>query len=105
MHAHTCIAVFNYYWTVTSIAAGRIGDTLGRRGTLFSGAVVFAVGGAIQTLTNGFTVMVVGRIVAGFGVGLLSFVDPDKTENHLSLRCLQGLLYRYTSPKFLLQTM
>ena len=58
--------------TVTSVAAGRIGDSLGRRGTLFVGAVVFAVGGAIQTLTPGFWVMVVGRIVAGFGVGLLS---------------------------------
>ena len=57
---------------VTSIAAGRIGDTLGRRGTLFVGAVVFALGGAIQTLTPGFWIMVVGRIVAGFGVGLLS---------------------------------
>ena len=65
--AHACVNC-----TVTSLAAGRIGDSLGRRGTLFVGAIVFALGGAIQTLTPGFWIMVVGRIVAGFGVGLLS---------------------------------
>lgn len=58
--------------TVTSLAAGRIGDSIGRRGTLFSGAVVFALGGALQTFTNGFNMMCAGRIVSGFGVGLLS---------------------------------
>lgn len=64
---------------VTSLAAGRIGDIIGRRGTLFSGAVVFAIGGAIQTLTPGFWIMVVGRIIAGFGVGLLSYVSVPPT--------------------------
>ena len=52
-----------------------MGDIIGRKGTLFIGAIVFTVGGAIQTFTNGFTVMVVGRIVSGFGVGLLSSVQ------------------------------
>ncbi|KAI0687760.1 general substrate transporter [Cytidiella melzeri] len=72
----TMVAVLEIGAFVTSVAAGRIGDILGRRGTLFSGAVIFAVGGAIQTFTNGFTIMVVGRIVAGFGVGLLSTIVP-----------------------------
>ena len=67
-----CVLISGQLQTVTSLAAGRIGDSLGRRGTLFVGAVVFALGGAIQTLTPGFWIMVVGRIVAGFGVGLLS---------------------------------
>jgi MFS family permease len=57
---------------VTSLAAGRLGDIIGRRGTLFIGACVFTIGGAIQTGTTGFASMVVGRIVSGFGVGLLS---------------------------------
>ena len=57
---------------MTSIAAGRIGDTIGRKGTLFAGAVVFTVGGAIQTLTVGFWTMILGRVLSGFGVGLLS---------------------------------
>lgn len=72
---------------VTSLAAGRIGDSLGRRGTLFVGAVVFALGGAIQTLTSGFWVMVFGRIIAGFGVGLLSYVGYPTAAANLLTRC------------------
>lgn len=60
------------YSTVTSLAAGRIGDAVGRRGTLFTGAVVFTIGGAIQTFTGGIPSMIIGRLVSGFGVGLLS---------------------------------
>jgi len=58
--------------SVTSVAAGRVGDIIGRKGTLFIGALVFTVGGAVQTLTNGFWTMIVGRVISGFGVGLLS---------------------------------
>jgi MFS family permease len=57
---------------VTSIAAGQVGDLIGRKGTLFAGAVVFTIGGAIQTLTIGFWTMILGRVLSGFGVGLLS---------------------------------
>lgn len=56
----------------TSIAAGRVGDIIGRRGTLLVGAFVFTIGGAVQTFTTGFYVMIIGRVISGFGVGLLS---------------------------------
>lgn len=62
---------------VTSIAAGRVADIIGRRKTLFTGACIFVVGGAIQTFTTGFKMMVLGRIVSGFGVGLLSCVHVN----------------------------
>ena len=61
---------------VTSVAAGRVGDVIGRKGTLFIGALVFTLGGAVQTFTTGFVVMVIGRIISGFGVGLLSTIVP-----------------------------
>ncbi|KLO09333.1 general substrate transporter [Schizopora paradoxa] len=61
---------------ITSVASGRVGDLIGRKMTLFWGAVVFTIGGAIQTLANGFLMMVIGRIVSGFGVGLLSTIVP-----------------------------
>lgn len=57
---------------VTSLLAGRIGDIYGRRVTLFLGATIFTIGGALQTFTTGFTMMVFGRIISGFGVGFLS---------------------------------
>lgn len=68
------IGLIYSHWLIeaTSIAAGRVGDIIGRRGTLLIGAIVFTIGGAIQTFTIGFWSMVVGRIVSGFGVGLLS---------------------------------
>lgn len=59
-----------------------MGDIIGRKGTLFIGAIVFTIGGVIQTFTNGFTVMVVGRIVSGFGVGLLSLVSRERTASY-----------------------
>lgn len=59
---------------VTALAAGRVGDIIGRKGTLFSGAVVFTIGGAIQTWSTGYYLMIIGRIVSGLGVGLLSYV-------------------------------
>ena len=57
---------------VTSLAAGRVGDIFGRKKTLCAGATLFTAGGAVQTFTNGYELMVVGRIISGFGVGLLS---------------------------------
>jgi len=72
----TMVAVLELGALATTIAAGRVGDIIGRKGTLFIGAIVFTIGGAIQTFTNGFTVMVVGRIISGFGVGLLSTIVP-----------------------------
>jgi MFS family permease len=66
------VAVLEIGAFFTSIAAGRVGDMIGRRGTLFIGAVIFTIGGAVQTFTVGFWSMVVGRIVSGCGVGLLS---------------------------------
>jgi len=72
----TMVAVLEIGAFITSLAAGRLGDLIGRKGTLFIGAVVFTIGGAIQTFTNGFWTMVVGRVVSGFGVGLLSTIVP-----------------------------
>jgi len=66
----------------TSLAAGRVGDMIGRKGTLSVGAVVFTIGGALQTLTVGFWSMILGRVISGFGVGLLSLVN--KTNRLIS---------------------
>ncbi|KAG5350842.1 hypothetical protein C0989_009046 [Termitomyces sp. Mn162] len=80
----TMVSVLEIGAFVTSVAAGRVGDIIGRKGTLFLGSVVFTIGGTIQTFSAGFTSMVIGRIVSGFGVGLLSWlIDSDKDEEGL----------------------
>lgn len=60
----------------TSLACGVLADIFGRKKTLLVGAIVFSIGGALQTFTTGFASMVAGRIVAGFGVGVLSMIVP-----------------------------
>ncbi|KAF8626000.1 hypothetical protein AX17_006723 [Amanita inopinata Kibby_2008] len=70
------VAILEIGALITSLAAGRVGDIVGRKGTLFSGALIFTIGGVIQTFTGGFFSMMVGRIVSGFGVGLLSTIVP-----------------------------
>ncbi|THH06815.1 hypothetical protein EW145_g3824 [Phellinidium pouzarii] len=72
----TMVAVLEIGAFMTSLLAGRVGDIIGRRITLFCGAVLFVLGGAIQTFTPGYDVMIVGRVISGFGVGLLSTIVP-----------------------------
>jgi len=72
----TMVAVLEVGAFITSIVAGRVGDGIGRKGTLFIGALVFTVGGVVQTFTLGFWSMVIGRVISGFGVGLLSTIVP-----------------------------
>jgi MFS family permease len=83
-----------------------VGDIIGRKGTLFIGAIVFTIGGAIQTFTNGFTVMVVGRIVSGFGVGLLSLVALQvECASHRLTFEMSEQSFLYTRVKYLLLIM
>ncbi|KAM5530703.1 hypothetical protein V8D89_015627 [Ganoderma adspersum] len=101
----TMVAVLEIGAFITSVAAGQVGDIMGRRGTLFSGAIVFAIGGAIQTFTPGFWVMVFGRIISGLGVGLLSTIVPIyqseiSPPNHRgALACMEftGNIFGYAS--------
>jgi len=62
--------------TVTSLLAAPLADNYGRRITLRFGAFIFTVGGAIQTFCTGFWTMVLGRVISGFGVGMLSMIVP-----------------------------
>ncbi|KZS93142.1 general substrate transporter [Sistotremastrum niveocremeum HHB9708] len=99
------VAILEVGAFVTSLAAGRIGDILGRRKTLFTGAVVFVAGGALQTFTNGYPMMCLGRIISGAGVGLLSTIVPIyqseiSPPNHRGkLACIEftGNIIGYTS--------
>lgn len=55
---------------------GQIGDMIGRRKTILYGSLVFFVGGGLQTTATSMAMMMVGRIIAGFGVGALSTIVP-----------------------------
>ncbi len=60
----------------SSLVVGKVGDIIGRRKTILYGSMIFFVGGALQTMANGMPMMMLGRIIAGVGVGMLSTIVP-----------------------------
>jgi MFS family permease len=74
---------------VTSLLAAPLADAKGRRFTVRLGAAVFSIGGAVQTFTRGYRSMCIGRIISGFGVGMLRYVHPlSNTLPCISSRCV-----------------
>jgi MFS transporter, SP family, sugar:H+ symporter len=59
-----------------ALAAAPFGDFLGRKWALFTSCWVFSVGVAMQTASTGLKLFTGGRVVAGFGVGLVSCLVP-----------------------------
>jgi len=51
-------------------------DKLGRKGSVIFGGVVFCVGATMQGIANGLPLLMIGRLVAGMSVGLLSANVP-----------------------------
>ncbi|KAF8328155.1 general substrate transporter [Cantharellus anzutake] len=105
----TMVAVLEIGAFITSVLAGRLGDILGRRRTLFFGASVFVLGGAIQSGATSYGIMVLGRLVSGAGVGLLSTIVPiyqsevSPADHRGKLACIEftGNIIGYASSVWL----
>ncbi len=61
---------------VGALVAGVLADKLGRRVTILLAAVLFTFGALLEALAPGTTVLVIGRLVVGFGVGVASVAAP-----------------------------
>ncbi|KAF0891142.1 hypothetical protein E2562_005211 [Oryza meyeriana var. granulata] len=59
-----------------SLAAGRTSDAVGRKWTIGLAAAVFQAGAAIMTFAPSFTVLMMGRLLAGIGIGIGIMVAP-----------------------------
>ncbi|WP_323192526.1 MFS transporter [Halostella sp. PRR32] len=55
-----------------SLIFGQISDQIGRRKVVFTGLLVMALGSATFVIADGVTGLFAGRIVQGFGVGILT---------------------------------
>ena len=55
---------------------GPSGDYLGRRATIMTGAVIFCLGGGLQTGAETLGYLWSGRFLAGLGVGFLTMIVP-----------------------------
>lgn len=61
---------------VGALAAGLLADRLGRRHTLMLAGAVFMVGAGVSGFAPDTAVLVVGRFIIGFGVGVASVAAP-----------------------------
>ena len=59
-----------------SLAGGELADRVGRRKTLLAAGALFAVGAAVEALAPGVEVLVTGRLIVGFGVGVAAVAAP-----------------------------
>ncbi|GHJ85055.1 hypothetical protein NliqN6_1457 [Naganishia liquefaciens] len=58
-----------------ALIAGDLADMIGRRPTIISGCLIYTVGVIVQMFANrGLAPIVVGRVVAGLGVGFVSAI-------------------------------
>ena len=91
----TMVAVLEIGALITSLLSGVLADRYGRKAILSAGALFFMVGGLIQTCTVGYRIMVVGRIIAGLGIGFLTMIVPtyqsevSPAENRGKLACIE----------------
>ncbi|KAJ9103269.1 hypothetical protein QFC21_002692 [Naganishia friedmannii] len=88
------VAILEIGAFITSLLAAPLADAKGRRFTVRLGAIVFSIGGAVQTFTQGYRSMCIGRIISGFGVGMLRYAH---FWFNLSL-ALTALLYSMIVP-------
>lgn len=99
------VAILEIGAFISSLIVGRLGDIIGRRKTIRYGSIIFTIGGALQTVTTGIPMMLVGRITAGFGVGMLSTIVPvyqseiSPPHNRGKLACIEfsGNIIGYTT--------
>ncbi|KAI7889634.1 general substrate transporter [Mucor mucedo] len=73
------VAIFELGAWVTTYPTSWFMDTIGRRWTIMVGTLIFIVGGVLQTASSTFVQIMMGRVIAGFGIGFLSTVLPVYT--------------------------
>ncbi|HEY3358380.1 MAG TPA: sugar porter family MFS transporter [Polyangia bacterium] len=56
--------------------SGTLADRFGRRAMLIVAAVLFAVGAVLTGFAPGLGLLVVGRLIVGFAIGVASYVTP-----------------------------
>ncbi|XP_062096615.1 probable polyol transporter 4 [Humulus lupulus] len=59
-----------------SLAGGKTSDAIGRKWTIGLAAIVFQTGAAIMALSPSFAVLMVGRLLAGIGIGFGVMIAP-----------------------------
>ncbi|XP_068655840.1 polyol transporter 5-like [Aristolochia californica] len=73
------VGILAVYALIGSAAAGRTSDWIGRRYTIVFAAVIFFVGALLMGFATNYAFLMVGRFVAGIGVGYALVIAPVYT--------------------------
>ncbi|GLT29021.1 hypothetical protein SLA2020_039150 [Shorea laevis] len=85
------VGILNVFSLIGSLAAGKTSDLVGRRYTIVLAAATFLIGALLMGLAPSFPVLLLGRIIAGIGVGYSLMIAPLYTAE-LSPAMSRGLL-------------
>lgn len=92
-----------------SLGGGRTSDIIGRKWTMGLAAIVFQTGALIMTLAPSFTILMIGRLLAGVGIGFgvmiapiyIAEISPNLTRGTLTsfpeIFINLGILFGYVS--------
>jgi SP family sugar:H+ symporter-like MFS transporter len=89
-----------------ALASFYVSDTFGRKRAIIIADVIFLVGSLVQTLVFGGNLpqLYVGRVIGGFGVGLISAVVPtyigENAPKQIRGRCI-GCMVGAMMPNFI----
>merc|ERR1719491_2668565 len=68
---------FNIGAAISAVLCGHLAvDRYGRKPALIAGSVLFAVGGLVQSTAVSPLLLILGRLIAGVGVGITSSAGP-----------------------------
>lgn len=70
------ISLYEIGCMIGALSCSSLGEKLGRRKSIFLGAVVMIIGSIIQATSFGLIQFIVGRIVTGFGNGFITSTVP-----------------------------
>ncbi|KAJ8763442.1 hypothetical protein K2173_002325 [Erythroxylum novogranatense] len=85
------VGTLNIYSLVGSAAAGRTSDWIGRRYTIVVAGAIFFLGALLMGFATNYAFLMVGRFVAGVGVGYALMIAPVYTAE-LSPASIRGFL-------------
>ncbi len=61
---------------IGAINQGWIADKISRKYSIIVAVIIFTIGSTLQTASTGYPMLVVGRLIGGVGIGMLSMVAP-----------------------------
>ncbi|KDP46230.1 hypothetical protein JCGZ_10070 [Jatropha curcas] len=79
LQVEVLVGTLNIYSLVGSAAAGRTSDWIGRRYTIVVAGAIFFVGALLMGFATTYAFLMVGRFVAGIGVGYALMIAPVYT--------------------------